>query len=85
VKAQVAIEQETPLLEPCTTSRGHSERCLNPVCEQQVEPIENGWRRTERFYCGDVCRQQASIIRRAAKLIEGLSDQEALKIMRAKL
>ena len=68
--------------EACTTSNGHSERCQNPLCENRIEPIADGWRRTERRHCSEACKQRASIIKRAAKLLEGLSDEKALKVLR---
>jgi hypothetical protein len=54
---------------PCTTSSGHRGRCQNPVCGNPVESIETGWRRTERLYCSDKCKQQASLIHRVAALL----------------
>jgi hypothetical protein len=68
----------------CTTSSGHPERCHNPICGNRLEPIEKGWRRTERIHCSDKCRQDASIIKRAAKLLERFSDEKALEILRWK-
>ena len=65
--------------QPCTAKHGHSQRCLNPVCRNEVEPNAKG----DKFYCRDVCRQQASIIRRAAKLFEGLSDDEVIQLVRS--
>jgi len=71
------------LHEPCTTSSGHSERCQNPLCTNRVEPLENGWRRTERRFCKDDCRQHASLIRRVSELLKGQSDAEVLRIIRS--
>jgi hypothetical protein len=71
-------------IEPCTTSSGHSERCQNPLCTNQVEPLEDGWRRTERRSCCDECRQTASILRRAGKLLENETDQRVIEIVRGK-
>jgi hypothetical protein len=76
------VEAFEALDEPCTTSRGHSQRCQNPLCGNSVAPIADGWRRTERRHCSDECKQQASIIKRAASLLEGLTDGEALKVLR---
>jgi hypothetical protein len=70
--------------EPCTTRERHSERCHNPLCGNQVEPLENGWRRTERRFCKDDCRQHASLIRRVATLLADVSDEKALEILRGK-
>jgi hypothetical protein len=69
------------LPEPCTTRERHLERCGNPICDNPVEPIENGWRRTERRHCSEECRQQASIIKRAAALLVPLGKEKAWRIL----
>jgi hypothetical protein len=63
-------------MELCTANGGHSERCQNPLCRNLIEP-ENG-----RRSCSDECRQAASIIKRAVKLLAGLSDERVLEILR---
>ena len=68
----------------CTTSSGHSERCSNPLCAKPVEPLNHGqWRRTPRRFCSEVCKQQASIIHRAAVLLSGLPDSAVIAILRS--
>ena len=71
-------------MEPCTTRERHSERCQSPLCSNPVEPIVNGWRRTERRFCCAQCRQDASLIRRVAKLygLEVQTVHEALEVVR---
>jgi hypothetical protein len=69
------------LNEPCTTSSGYSERCQNPICGNPVEPIKAGWRRTERLYCSDKCRQDASLIRRVAAVLVPLGKEQAWKAL----
>jgi hypothetical protein len=81
---RIRIDGRSVDTEPCTTSSGHSERCHNPLCANQVEPLENGWRRTERRFCKDECRQHASLIRRVSKLLENETDERALEILRGK-
>src|SRR5437667_6199116 len=76
------MNQDASIIKPCTTSSGHSERCHNPLCRNTVAPIVGGWRRTERFYCSDTCKQRASILHRAAELLMGLSDEKVIKILR---
>ncbi len=71
-------------IEPCTTRERHSERCQNPLCGNRVGPLENGWRRTERRFCKDDCRQHASLIRRLATLLADVPDEKALEILRGK-
>ena len=69
------VQKNNRLKQPCTTSSGHRERCHNPICHNPLEPIENGWRRTERLHCSDKCRQDASIIRRAAAALVPLGKE----------
>jgi hypothetical protein len=55
--------------------------CQSPVCEVRFE--QTGVMRLEpRKYCCDQCRQDAWVIKRAAKLLEGFTDAEAIKILR---
>src|SRR5262245_16524414 len=77
------IEGRSFDMEPCTTRERHSERCQSPLCSNPVEPIVNGWRRTERRFCCAQCRQDASLIRRVAKLLDGKSDQEKLSVLKS--
>ena len=56
----------------------------NALCTNRVEPLEIGLRRTEKRYCTDDCRQQASLIRRVAKLLENETDERVLEIIRGK-
>ena len=44
-------------------------RCESPLCGNALPLLENGWRRTERRFCSDQCKQEASLIRRVAKLV----------------
>jgi hypothetical protein len=62
----------------CTAISNHSQRCFNPLCCNEVE--RNA--RDDRLYCSDQCRQSARIIRRASKLLESLSDDEVVRIVR---
>jgi hypothetical protein len=59
------------------------ETCQSPLCGNRFQPLpEGGWRRTPKKFCCDECRQHASIIRRAAKLLEGLTDEKVIEILR---
>jgi hypothetical protein len=60
---------------------GGSLSCQSPVSIVRFE--QTGVMRLEpRKYCCDQCRQDAWGIKRAAKLLEGLSDTEVLRILR---
>lgn len=57
--------------------------CQSILCGNRLEPLPNGtWRRTPRLFCSDTCRQVASIIRRAGKLLATVPDDRVLEILR---
>jgi len=56
--------------------------CESPLCD--VRFPQTGLKIEPRRFCCDDCRQEASLIRRVAKLLEGLSDERALEILRQK-
>jgi len=55
----------------------HAFSCGNPLCAETISRTRS-WHR----FCSDDCKQQASIIRRAAALLNVLADAEVLKIVR---
>jgi hypothetical protein len=55
--------------------------CQSLLCGKSIPPIDKGWRRTERRFCCDECKQVASLIRRVGKLLEGLSDDKVLEVL----
>jgi hypothetical protein len=58
------------------------ETCQSPLCESRFEPLAEGdWRRTPRKFCSDGCKQQASLIRRVAALLEPLGKEKAWKVL----
>jgi hypothetical protein len=64
--------------------RGTSETlltCASPVCREGFR--QTGIMRLEpRRFCDAKCRQNAWVLRRAAKLLEGLSDKEKLRALK---
>jgi hypothetical protein len=69
-------------MEQCTTSSGHSERCSNPLCHNQVAALSDGqWRRTPRLFCSEICKQRASILHRAAVLLADLHPSAVLEAL----
>jgi hypothetical protein len=54
--------------------------CGNPLCSTTFKP--SGVANSPKRFCGDPCKQQASILRRAAKLLETLPDDQAIRILR---
>ena len=54
--------------------------CENPLCRTKYQPTCLPW--VKQRYCSDPCRQQMSIIRRAAKLFEPVPRLRVLEILR---
>ena len=54
--------------------------CANPLCSTTFKP--GGVANSPKRFCGNPCKQQASILRRAAKLLEALPDDQAIRIVR---
>jgi hypothetical protein len=67
-----AIEngKETPSLQACESQ----------LCTVEFRPTCLPW--SYQRFCSDACKQQASLIRRAARLLDGLPDEAVLKIIR---
>ena len=57
--------------------------CRSPFCDVRFE--QTGMKIKPRRYCCDGCKLDLWAIRRVAKLIAELSDEQALKIMRGRL
>src|SRR5262249_22056194 len=55
-------------------------RCESPLCSVEFEP--SGLPVKPKRFCCDRCKQDASILRRAADLLKNLSDEKALAILR---
>jgi hypothetical protein len=54
--------------------------CENPLCAVQFP--QTGLAISPKRFCSGTCKQQASIIKRAARLLSGLSDSRVLEILR---
>ena len=59
---------------------GSEIRCENPLCSTTFKP--GGAPNSPKRFCSDPCKQKASILRRAAKLLEAVSDDQAIWILR---
>ena len=62
--------------------RGSALICESPLCDVRFE--QTGLEIEPRRFCCGECRQQASLIRRVAKLLENETDERALEILRGK-
>jgi hypothetical protein len=54
--------------------------CGNPLCSASFKP--GGIAISPKRFCSDPCKQQASLLRRVAKILEALSDDQAIQILR---
>jgi hypothetical protein len=54
--------------------------CGNPLCSTTFKP--GGVTNSPKRFCSDPCKQHVSILRRAAKLLEALPDDQAIRILR---
>ena len=54
--------------------------CQSPLCDVHFE--QTGMKMEPRRFCSDSCRMDAWIIRRAARLLEGLSDAEIIEALK---
>jgi hypothetical protein len=54
--------------------------CDSPLCDVRFE--QTGMAISPKRFCCDDCKMDAWIIKRAAKLLEGLSDERVLEIIR---
>jgi len=61
------------------TSEG-AVKCSSPVCADDVKPSRHGG--DPKKYCCERCRLDAWHLREAAKLLEGLSDEKKLEVLR---
>ena len=53
-----------------TTSSGHSQRCGNPFCNADIEPLNRGhWRRTKRRFCSDHCKYNYHALKRVKAIV----------------
>jgi hypothetical protein len=56
--------------------------CESPICD--VSFPQSGLEIEPRRFCSGDCRQQASLIRRVAKLLENETDERVIEIIRGK-
>jgi hypothetical protein len=63
-----------------TSSLDSETVCENPLCDVRFQ--QTGLAISPKRFCCDECKQQASIIKRAARLLSGLSDSRVLEILR---
>jgi hypothetical protein len=56
--------------------------CESPLCEVWFE--QTGMEISPKRFCCDQCKQEASLVRRVSKLLEGLSDEKVLEVLRGR-
>jgi hypothetical protein len=57
-----------------------SQECESPICVVRFEP--GGPKVRPKRFCCTKCAVEASLIRRAAKLLEGLSDEKVIEVVK---
>jgi hypothetical protein len=62
-----------------TPSLKDSESCGNPLCAKRFP--RSGLKIKPRRFCSDDCKQAASILRRAANLLDGFPSRAVLAIL----
>jgi hypothetical protein len=66
-----------------TTSSGHFQRCANPFCNADIEPMNHGrWRRTQRRFCSDACKYDYHALRRVKALLNRVGVIEFQRLLR---
>lgn len=66
--------------EQASIPSGSAGVCEGPGCSNRFEP--SGPKVRPRRFCSAECCQRASIIRRAAEILAGLSDEQVLRMIR---
>ena len=87
VKGQVAMTSGACVLDPVHgmgegKETGSVKLCESPLCRKEFHPTSLPW--VVQRFCSEICRQQFSLITRAAKLLAPLTDGEIIGIMRRK-
>ena len=57
------------------------ERCSSPICNNEIEPEGENWRRTPKKFCSDQCKTDAWAIRKTADLLFGLPTEKMIEIL----
>ncbi len=60
-------------------------RCSSPICNNEIEPEKENWRRTPKKFCSDRCKTDAWAIRKTADLLFGLPTEKMIEILSAVL
>jgi hypothetical protein len=59
------------------------EQCSSPICNNEIEPEGENWRRTPRKFCSERCKTDAWAIRKTADLLSGLPTEKKIEILGA--
>lgn len=59
------------------------ERCSSPICNNEIEPEGENWRRTPKKFCSDQCKTEAWAIRKTADLLSGFPNEKKIEILSA--
>jgi hypothetical protein len=59
------------------------ERCLSPVCNNQIEPEGKNWRQTPKKFCSERCKTETWALRKTADLLSCFSAEKKIEILSA--
>src|SRR5215813_15574076 len=59
------------------------ERCLSPLCNNQIEPEGKNWRRTPRKFCSDKCKSDTWALRKTGYLLSTFPTEKKIEILGA--
>ena len=59
------------------------ERCSSPICNNEIEPEGENWRRTPKKFCSERCKTDAWAIRKTAHLLSGFPTEKKIEILSA--
>jgi hypothetical protein len=57
------------------------EQCLSPLCNKEIEPEGENWRRTPKKFCSDQCKTDTWAIRKTADLLCSFPAEKKIEIL----
>jgi hypothetical protein len=59
------------------------EQCSSPICNNEIKPEGENWRRTPKKFCSDQCKTETWAIRKTADLLSGFPTEKKIEILSA--
>src|SRR5215813_2460010 len=57
------------------------ERCSSPICNNEIQPVGEIWRRTPRKFCSDRCKNDTWALRKTADLLCSFPAEKKIEIL----